>query len=208
MNYILIICIQLIGKQKIAIARSKLLIEEIDLDYNTNAGYFCNKELQFNQTIPTKDYLRYFNPYQYNANGFYIGTITNEESKKHIDDLQSLLKRKNSILEFRNATKIFNTINQDIDPMTTRILKVDQHAKMDKGRNLLCVIDCLDNELKVKAEIVGRIFRDQVLSDLGINVDHNEDIVLSILETEATKGTIILFHSCILLSSYVLFDCN
>lgn len=200
----------MVGKQKIAGAERsrRFLKKEIDLDFNSNAGYFCNKELSFHQTIPNKDYLRHFNLNQYNANGFYIGTIKNEEFKKQIDDLISLLKRKNSILEFQNATTIFNTINQDIDPVAERIRKVDKYAKIDRGRNQLCVIDCLDMELKEKAEIVGRIFRDQVLSDLNIKSDHVEDIVLSLLETEATKGHNSMIMYLFILLSYVLFDNN
>ena len=99
-----------------------------------------------------------------------------------------MLKTKNSLLDFRNSTTIFNTMLNNNKLKNDIYRKVNRKLRVDIGRNQLSVDNCIDTAIKEQAIIVGNIFRDQVFIDLNIDESKKGEITLSILETEASNG--------------------
>eukprot|EP00597_Dinobryon_sp_UTEXLB2267_P013194 CAMPEP_0170111958 /NCGR_PEP_ID=MMETSP0020_2-20130122/8809_1 /TAXON_ID=98059 /ORGANISM="Dinobryon sp., Strain UTEXLB2267" /LENGTH=299 /DNA_ID=CAMNT_0010337635 /DNA_START=812 /DNA_END=1711 /DNA_ORIENTATION=- len=155
--------------------------------FNSAAGYHSIKEMDKPEDYPSEEMLRKFNKAQFIRNGFYIGTIFDKEKRTTIDKLVMLIEKEKSLLAFRNATKIFNTMIENDEEYLT-ISTLDDSSTFDRGRNQLKVDDCKDIELKELSEQVGKLFLDQVCLDLNINEDKKGEIFLSILETEASKG--------------------
>mmetsp|Transcript_15416 Transcript_15416/g.22665 ORF Transcript_15416/g.22665 Transcript_15416/m.22665 type:complete len:269 (+) Transcript_15416:260-1066(+) len=133
--------------------------------------------------------MRQFSRHNFTTNGFYVGTFKEKHQKDAIDKLLVMLKKKSRLLDFPRAETIFNTMMTN-NVKRTQIKKVVNKniTRVDAGRNQLTVQKCTDRELKKQCEIVGNIFRDQVFQDLNINEINKSNIVLSILETEASDG--------------------
>jgi hypothetical protein len=163
------------------------ILEMEDMDFNLVAGYFNTRQLSIPQKICTTKELRSFTKYQFSKFGFYVGTVLHFEKRKNIDELVTLLEKHDSLLELENTTTIFNTmVESDIE--YEKVKELDPQCQIDRGRNQLKVHLCPCDVLKKKAEEVGNIFKNQVFEDLGILEDKKENIVLSILETEASEG--------------------
>jgi hypothetical protein len=163
-----------------------------NMDYNSVAGYYSTRQRSIAQKICSPKELRSFTKTQYNKYGFYVGTVFDLEKRKLIDEFVTLLESHESLLELENATTIFNTmVESDIE--YRKVKELDPNCQIDRGRNQLKVHLCMCDILRKKAEEIGNIFKYQVFEDLGIQEDKKDNIVLSILETEASEGSIIIF---------------
>jgi len=181
---------------------SQILAMDENLAYDTVAGFYFKKELSIQQSYPPKGTLSKCSINQYMVNGFYIGTFKSKYQRDQIDKLITMLKTKDSLLDFTNSTTIFNTM------LNNKQLKKDINRKankrrlrVDAGRNQLSVDNCIDIAIKEQSIIVGNIFREQVFSDLGIDESQKGEITLSILETEASDGKFSFYSmlQCLLL---------
>jgi len=168
------------------------ILEMENMDFNSVAGYFNTRQINIPQKFCTTKELRSFTKNQFGKFGFYLGTIHDLEKRKIIDEFVTLLERHDSLLELENTTTIFNTmVESDIE--YGKVKELDPHCQIDRGRNQLKVHLCPCDVLKSKAEEVGNILKTQVFEDLSIAEDKKDNIVLSILETEASEGSIIGF---------------
>lgn len=132
----------------------------------------------------------------FHSHGYYVGTVIDPQIKACIDELHSLMTKKNCKVGNRQkSTVVFNTMTNNQTELLDKFrdkFGIHKSSRIDEGRNMLKITDLghskNDKRRKELMEIIGNHLQKTIVDELKVEIPEEipkgSGMTLALLETQ------------------------